>query len=101
MSSPTATSCISGLIPDAEQTGSSRPSASFFCNHQRKTWTRGCPAMAGHDDLRQNENETRLIHLPLVADRAKMLVDAKHDQNEFRSDARKHDSDEYPGDRGQ
>ncbi len=30
-----------------------------------------------------------------------MLVDAKHDQNEFRRDARKHDSDEYPGDRRQ
>jgi hypothetical protein len=29
----------------------------------------------------------RLAHLPLVADRAEVLVDAKHDQNEFGGDA--------------
>src|ERR1700730_13018356 len=35
---------------------------------------------------------------PLIANRAQMLVDAKHDQDELRNDARKHDSDEHPGD---
>src|SRR5512140_3463000 len=30
-----------------------------------------------------------------------MLVDAKHDQDEFGGDARKYDSDDYAGDRGQ
>jgi hypothetical protein len=35
---------------------------------------------------------------PLIADRAKMLIDAKHDQDELRNDARKHDSDEHPSD---
>ena len=38
---------------------------------------------------------------PLVADRAKMLVDAKHDQNEFRRDAGEYDADDDAGDRGQ
>src|SRR3979490_1324357 len=42
-----------------------------------------------------------LMHLTLVADRAEMLVDAKHDQDEFRGDARKHDPDDHAGDRGQ
>src|ERR1700691_2490501 len=37
----------------------------------------------------------------LVADRAEMLVDAKHDQDEFRGDARKDDPDHHAGDRGQ
>src|SRR6266851_10414352 len=38
---------------------------------------------------------------PLVADGAEMLVDAKHDQDEFRGNARKNDSDHHAGDRGQ
>jgi len=29
----------------------------------------------------------KLPHLPLIADRAEMLVDAEHDQDEFRGDA--------------
>ena len=63
-----------------------------FADCWKKTWMAGTsPAVTG----------LGLIHLSLVADRAKMLVDAKHDQNEFRRDAREHDSDEYPGDRGQ
>src|SRR3979409_752789 len=37
----------------------------------------------------------------LVADRAKVLVDAEHDQDEFGGDARKHDPDHHAGDRGQ
>jgi hypothetical protein len=32
----------------------------------------------------------KLSHLPLIPDRAEMLVDAEHDQDEFRGDARKH-----------
>jgi hypothetical protein len=35
--------------------------------------------------LRQSNQST---HLALVADRAEMLVDAEHDQDEFRGDAR-------------
>ena len=37
----------------------------------------------------------------LVADRAKMFVDAKHDQDEFRRDPREDDADNDAGDRGQ
>src|SRR4030088_375981 len=37
----------------------------------------------------------------LVADRAEVLVDAEHDQDEFGGDARKHDADDHAGDRGQ
>src|SRR5207248_7714811 len=42
-----------------------------------------------------------LPHLPLIADRAEMLVDAEDDQDEFRGDARKHHADHDAGDRGQ
>src|SRR6476660_8159059 len=38
---------------------------------------------------------------PLIADGAEMLVDAKHDQDEFGGNARKNDSDHHAGDRGQ
>ena len=38
---------------------------------------------------------------PLVADGAEVLVDAKHDQDEFRGDARENDSDHHAGNRGQ
>jgi hypothetical protein len=34
---------------------------------------------------------------PLVADRAEMLVDAKHDQDEFCDHARKDDADHHAG----
>src|SRR5207253_11096407 len=34
-----------------------------------------------------------LPHLPLIADRAEMLIDAEDDQDEFRGDARKHHAD--------
>src|SRR5260221_6633950 len=37
----------------------------------------------------------------LVADRAEMLADAEHDQNEFGDDARKDDPDHDAGDRRQ
>ena len=37
----------------------------------------------------------------LVADRAEVLVDAKHDQDKFRRDARENDADDDAGDRGQ
>ena len=40
-------------------------------------------------------------HLPLVADRAEVLVDSEYDQDEFRDDARKHDADHHAGDRRQ
>src|SRR6266850_1262229 len=42
-----------------------------------------------------------LSHLPLISDRAEMLVDAEDDQDEFRGDARKHHADYDAGDRGQ
>src|SRR5438105_11399658 len=42
-----------------------------------------------------------LPHLPLIADRAEVLVDAEDDQDEFRGDARKHHADHDTGDRGQ
>src|SRR6476646_11785977 len=44
---------------------------------------------------------SKLPHLPLVADRAEMLVDSEDDQDEFRGDARKHHADHDTGDRGQ
>ena len=37
----------------------------------------------------------------LVADRAEMLIDAKHDQYEFGGDARKHHPGNYAGNAGQ
>lgn len=37
----------------------------------------------------------------LVADRAEVLVDAKHDQHEFCRDAGENDADDNAGDRGQ
>jgi hypothetical protein len=40
----------------------------------------------------------RLPHLPLIPDRAEMLVDAEDDQDEFRGDARKHHADHDTGD---
>jgi hypothetical protein len=40
-------------------------------------------------------------HLPLIPDRAEMLVDAEDDQDEFRGDPRKHHADHDSGDRGQ
>ena len=43
----------------------------------------------------------RSMPCPLVADGAEVLVDAKHDQDEFRGNARKNDSDHHAGDRGQ
>src|SRR6266850_5477042 len=42
-----------------------------------------------------------LSHLPLISDRAEMLVDAEDDQDEFRGDARKHHADHDAYDRGQ
>src|SRR5437764_8951988 len=41
------------------------------------------------------------VQVALIADRAEMLVDAKHDQNEFRRDTRKYHSDDHAGDRRQ
>ena len=39
-----------------------------------------------------------LPHLTLIADRAEMFVDAEHDQDEFRGDAREHHADHDAGD---
>src|SRR3954464_11387343 len=43
----------------------------------------------------------KLPHLPLIPDRAQVLVDSEDDQNEFRGDARKHHAYHDTGDRGQ
>src|ERR1700728_3707769 len=51
--------------------------------------------------LRMTMNVWKLMSGALVADRAEMLVDAKHDQDEFRGDARKDDADHHAGDRRQ
>src|ERR1700722_13531750 len=51
--------------------------------------------------LRMTLNVWKLMPGALVADRAEMLIDAKHDQDEFRGDARKNDTDHHAGDRGE
>src|SRR5882757_10362105 len=106
MSSPTATSCISGSIPEtlklkASLRGAKRRSNPFFLRAARWIGSRSLSSGAqSRDPLARNVGRT-LTHLPLVADRAEMLVDAEHDQDEFRGDARKHHADHDAGDRGQ
>ena len=43
--------------------------------------------------------EPSLIPFTLVADGAEVLVDTKNNQDEFRGNARKNDSDQHAGDR--
>ena len=53
------------------------------------------------DACTTRQTRVQFAHLALVADRAEVLVDAEHDQDEFRGDARKHHADHDAGDRGQ
>ena len=75
----------------------------FPVQHLERTPRRVRAAEVDQPGVADGRSHARMTspHRALVADRAEMLVDAKHDQDEFRGDARKHDADHDAGDRGQ
>lgn len=100
MSSQTATCCISGSIrnPPRRDISAGRPGESrdpyalsfaILSGLFRLPFQSGRPVMMGPGFRRDDQSilPVVLLLLPLIADRAEMLVDPEDDQDQLRTDA--------------